>query len=315
MTNFTFIDLFAGIGGFRQALESLGGICVFSSDIDKHARTTYEANYGDTPVGDIKQIDAKDIPPFNVLCAGFPCQPYSQAGKRKGMADDRGMVFFEITRIVAHHKPEVIFLENVAKLQQHDNGSAFRIIVKSIESLGYNVHYQILTANDFGVAQIRKRLYFVCIRNDLNYSFQFPKPTGNETTVEDYLDSEVDEKFYINDPTICFYKKDLEERVNKTCRIGYIGNTSQSRRIYSVKGVTPTFVCQSRGPARGTESYFVDGKVRRLTPKEAARIMGFPENFVFPVSENKALEQIGNTVAIPVVRAIAQEIIRTGIFD
>lgn len=315
MAQFAFIDLFCGIGGFRQAMEAVGGTCVFSSDIDKHARATYLANYGDMPAGDIKKIAATDIPKFNVLCAGFPCQPYSIAGHKKGMDDERGQIFFEITRIIAHHKPEVIFLENVARLQKHDNGSAFNIIVKSIEELGYKAYYQVLAANDFGVAQVRKRLYFVCIRNDLNVSFKFPEPIGNKTSVEDYLDAEVDERYFINDPGICFCKPDLTEKVNTTYRVGHIGGTSQGRRIYSVKGVTPTFVCQSRGPAGGMEAYYVNGRVRRLTPDEGKRIMGFPEDFAFPVPEYRALEQLGNTVAVPVLKAIAREIVNTGIFD
>ena len=315
MAKFKFIDLFCGIGGFRQALESVGGICVFSSDIDKHARATYEVNYGEEPTGDIKKIAAVDIPKFNVLCAGFPCQPYSIAGHKKGMDDERGQIFFEITRIIAHHKPEVVFLENVARLQKHDNGSAFNIIVKSIEELGYRVYYQVLAANEFGVAQVRKRLYFVCIRNDLNVSFKFPEPIGNETAVEDYLDAEVDEKYYINDYGICICKPDLTEKVNTTYRVGHIGGTSQGRRIYSIKGVTPTFVCQSRGPAGGMEAYYVNGRVRRLTPDEGKRIMGFPEDFVFPVPEYRALEQLGNTVAVPVLKAIARAIVGIGIFD
>lgn len=263
-------------------------------------------------MGDIKKISADDIPHFNILCAGFPCQPYSVAGKKKGMDDERGQIFFEITRIIAHHKPEVVFLENVARLQRHDGGSAFNIIVKSIEELGYNVYYQVLAANDFGVAQVRKRLYFVCIRNDLNCSFKFPEPIGNETSVEDYLDTEVDERYFINDPDICLYKPDLTEKMNTTYRLGHIGGTSQGRRIYSIKGVTPTFVCQSRGPAGGMEAYYVDGRVRRLTVDEAKRIMGFPDDFVFPVPEYRALEQLGNTVAVPVLKAIAKEIVGTG---
>lgn len=315
MAQFTFIDLFAGIGGFRQALEAVGGTCIFSSDIDKHARATYLANYGDMPAGDIKKVAAEEIPHFNVLCAGFPCQPYSIAGRKQGMKDERGQIFFELTRIIAHHKPEVIFLENVARLLTHDGGSAFNIIVRSIEELGYKVYYQVLTATDFGVAQARKRLYFVCIRSDLKCSFEFPEPIGNETAVEDYLDAEVEEKYYIDDSGICFCKPDLTEKVNTTYKVGHIGGTSQGRRIYSIKGVTPTFVCQSRGPAGGMEAYYVDGRVRRLTVDEAKRIMGFPENFVFPVPEYRALEQLGNTVAVPVLKAIAEEIVNTGIFD
>ena len=315
MAQFTFIDLFCGLGGFRQALESLGGKCVFSSDIDPYACATYKANFGEEPAGDITKIDSKDIPPFNVLCGGFPCQAFSLAGKQRGFLDKRGTLFFQILRIAAHHKPEVLFLENVENLIRHDGGRTLQVILLSLQAFGYKVHHKVLIANDYGVAQIRKRLYFVCIREDLQVSFSFPEPFGNTTAVEDYLEESVDEKFFIDDPSIQFYKPELTERINATYRIGYIGKVSQSHRIYSVKGVTPTFVCQSRGPGGGTEAYLVNGRVRIPTPLEAKRIMGFPDDYVFPVSDEKALELIGNSVAIPVIRAIAQEIIKTGLFD
>lgn len=312
---FTFIDLFCGIGGFRQALESVGGTCVFSSDKNKNARLTYQTNYGDTPAGDITKIDAKDIPPFDVLCGGFPCQSFSLAGKQRGFADPRGQMIFEIIRIAEYHKPKILFLENVANLVRHDCGRTMATILGILEDLGYDVHYQILKANDYGCATIRKRIYFVCFRNDLNVNFSFPEPFESDTAVEDYLEHNVDEHYFLDLDSVTFYKPDITERVQDTYRMGYIGNIGQGRRVYSIKGYCPTFVCTSRGPAGGTESYYINGRVRKLTPRECLRIMGFPEDFIFPVPEARAYEQIGNTVCVPVLKAIARQIVATNVFE
>lgn len=313
--NFTFIDLFCGIGGFRQALESVGGICVFSSDKNKRARETYQANYGDTPAGDITKIKAEDIPPFDVLCGGFPCQSFSIAGKGRGFEDKRGQMIFEIIRIAEYHKTKILFLENVDNLAKHDGGNTLQVILKLLQDIGYDVHYKILKANDFGCATIRKRIYFVCIRKDLNINFEFPEPIESDVAIEDYLDQDVDEHYFLDLDSITFYKPEITERVQDTYRMGYIGNIGQGRRIYSIKGYCPTFVCTSRGPAGGTEAYFVNGRVRRLTVNECRRIMGFPEDFIFPVAEARAYEQIGNTVCVPVLTAIARQIVASGVFE
>lgn len=319
---FTFIDLFCGIGGFRQALESVGGTCVFSCDKNKNARLTYQANYGDTPAGDITKIDAKDIPPFDVLCGGFPCQSFSIAGKQRGIyGDPRGQMIFEIARIAEYHKPRILFLENVDNLLKHDGGRTLATIVKLIEDLGYNINYKVLAANDFGCATIRKRIYFVCFRDDLNVNFSFPEPFESDTAVEDFLDLDVDEHYFLDLDSVTFYKPDITERVQDTYRMGYIGNLrkgghiGQGQRVYSIKGLAPTFVANSRDVAGGTESYYIDGRVRKLTPDEAKRIMGFPEDFVFPVPEARAYEQIGNSVAVPVLKAIARQIVATNFFE
>lgn len=312
--DFTFIDLFCGIGGFRQALESVGGTCVFSSDKNKRARETYQANYGDMPAGDITKIPAADIPPFDVLCGGFPCQSFSIAGRQRGFDDPRGQMIFEIARIAEYHHPKILFTENVDNLISHDGGRTLATIVKLLEDLGYDVHYKVLKASDYGCATIRKRVYFVCFRKDLDVNFSFPEPFESDIAVEDFLDCDVDEHYYIDRPDIVFYKPDIPERVHDTYRMGYIGNVGQGRRIYSIKGLSPTFVVSARGPAGGTESYYIDGRVRRLTPDECKRIMGFPEEFIFPVAEARAYEQIGNTVCVPVLKAIAHQIIATGVF-
>lgn len=312
---FTFIDLFCGIGGFRQALECVGGTCVFSCDKNKNARLTYQANYGDTPTGDITKIDAKDIPPFDVLCGGFPCQSFSLAGKQRGFADPRGQMIFEIIRIAEYHKSKILFLENVDNLAKNDNGNTLKVILTLLEGIGYDVHYKVLKASDYGCATIRKRIYFVCIRKDLHANFDFPEPFESDVAVEDYLDQDVDEHYFLNLDSVTFYKPDTTERVKNTYRMGYIGNIGQGRRVYSIKGHCPTFVCTSRGPAGGTESYCINGRVRKLTPDECKRIMGYPEDFTFPVPEARAYEQIGNTVCVPVLKAIAHQIVASGAFE
>ena len=310
----TFIDLFCGIGGFRLALESLGARCVFSCDKDRQARKTYQANFGEEPEGDITTIAADSIPDFNILCGGFPCQPFSIAGKQRGFKDTRGTLFFEIVRIVKAKQPEVVFLENVPNLARHDNGNTLRVILDTLDGLGYNVHYQVLNAAYYGVPQIRKRIYFVCFRKDLQVDFSFPKPTFEDVAVEDYLEENVDEKYYLDINSITFYKPDTDVRQLDTYRMGYIGSISQGRRVYGVKGCAPTFVVSARGPAGSTEAYYINGRVRRLTPYESKRIMGFPDDFIFPVKEERIYQQLGNSVAVPVVRMIAEKIMETGIF-
>lgn len=313
--DFTFIDLFCGIGGFRLAMAGVGGTCVFSSDKSRNARTTYQANYGETPAGDITKIDAEDIPGFDVLCGGFPCQAFSVAGKQRGFSDPRGTMFFEIARIVEHHRPKVVFLENVANLEKHDSGNTLRVIVGTLDKLGYDVHYKVLKANDYGVAQIRKRIYFVCIRKDLKAGFSFPEPTYEDVAIEDFLDRDVDEKYFVDIGTVTFYKPDITDRQLDTYRMGYIGHPGQGRRVYSPKGCASTLTLTSRGPLGSTEGYYIDGRVRKLTPNECRKIMGFPDGFMFPVRESAALELLGNSVAVPVLKAIAREIAGTGVFE
>ena len=310
----TFIDLFCGIGGFRLALESLGAKCVFSCDTDRQARKTYQANFGEEPEGDITTIAADSIPDFNILCGGFPCQPFSIAGKQRGFKDTRGTLFFEIARIIKAKQPKVVFLENVANLARHDDGNTLKVILDTLKRLGYDVHYQILNAAHYGVPQIRKRIYFVCFRKDLQVDFSFPEPTFEDVAVEDYLEENVDETYYLDINSITFYKPDTTVRQLDTYRMGYIKSISQGRRVYGVKGCAPTFVVSARGPAGSTEAYYINGRVRRLTPYEVKRIMGFPDDFIFPVKKGRIYQQLGNSVAVPVVRMIAEKIVETGIF-
>lgn len=311
----TFIDLFCGIGGFRLALEAVGAKCVFSCDKDRQARLTYEANFKEVPAGDITKIEAGSIPDFNILCAGFPCQPFSIAGKQRGFKDTRGTLFFEIMRIVKAKKPEVIFLENVENLVRHDDGNTLRVILDTLEGLGYDVHYQVLNAAHYGVAQIRRRIYFVCFRKDLPAEFSFPEPTFKDVAVEDCLLPAVDEKYYLDPGLFTIYKPDTFIRQLDTYRMGYIGTPGQGRHLYSIKGCSPTFVVSARGPCGSTEAYYINKRMRRLTPYEAKQILGFPDDFVFPVKEDRIYQQLGNSVAVPVVRMIAEKIMETMIFN
>ena len=205
-TDFTFIDLFCGIGGFRQAMESIGGRCVFSCDKNKNVRMTYEANYNEVPAKNILKIPSEAIPNFDVLCAGFPCQPFSIAGKQRGFSDTRGTMFFEIARIIKYHKPKVVFLENVDNLARHDNGRTLEVILNTLHELGYDVHYKVLNAADYGVAQRRKRIYFVCFLKGTAPDFHFPEAIESDIAIEDFLDTNVDEHYYLNEPDIKLHK-------------------------------------------------------------------------------------------------------------
>ena len=218
-------------------------------------------------------------------------------------------------RIVKAKKPEVIFLENVENLVRHDDGNTLRVILDTLEGLGYDVHYQVLNAAHYGVAQIRRRIYFVCFRKDLPAEFSFPEPTFKDVAVEDFLLPAVDEKYYLDPGLFTIYKPDTFIRQLDTYRMGYIGTPGQGRHLYSIKGCSPTFVVSARGPCGSTEAYYINKRMRRLTPYEAKRILGFPDDFVFPVKEDRIYQQLGNSVAVPVVRMIAEKIMETMIFN
>jgi DNA (cytosine-5)-methyltransferase 1 len=230
------------------------------------------------------------------------------------MTEKRGQLFFEIARIAEYHKPKVLFLENVSNLEKHDGGKTLQVILNTLDQIGYEVHYQILKASDYGVAQIRKRIYIVCFRKDLKIDFSFPEPTFEDVAIEDFLEPIVDEKYFIDTSLVTFYKPDITTRTLDTYRLGYVGHPGQGCRVYSIKGAGPAFVCTGIGPLGQTEGFLINGRVRKLTPSEAKRIMGFPESFIFPVSDTRAYEQIGNSVAVPVLKAIAQKIHATGVF-
>ncbi len=297
--NLNFIDLFAGIGGIRLGFQDLFGECVFSSEWDKYAQITYEANFGHKPAGDIMQIDEKDIPNFDILLAGFPCQPFSNAGLKKGFEDTRGTLFFHIARIINYHKPKIVFLENVKGLKTHDKGQTYKVIENTLNELGYNVYTKILNAKYYGVPQNRERIYIVGFRE--NVDFSFPKPLNIKPKVGNILENDVLEKYTISDKLWAGHQRRKEEHKQKGNGFGYSSFNANS---------SYTSTISARYYKDGSEILIEqEGKnPRKLTPREASRLQGFPDNFIIPVSDNQAYKQFGNSVSVPVIKAIATEI-------
>jgi DNA (cytosine-5)-methyltransferase 1 len=300
--DFTFVDLFAGIGGIRMGFEHAGGECVFTSEWDEAAQKTYQSNYGELPYGDITKIKPEEIPSFDMLLAGFPCQPFSQAGLKKGFEDTRGTLFFDIARIVKHHQPAVVFLENVRNLAGHDKGNTLKIILGTLKELEYKVFHQILNAKDFGLPQNRARIYIIAFRD--NVEFEFPKSPMIKTKVWDILDKKVDDKYTISDKLWAGHQRRKKEHVKKGNGFGYslFDETSEY-----------TSTISARYYKDGSEILIKqDGKnPRKLTPREASRLQGYPEDFVIPVSDAQAYKQFGNSVAVPVIKALSKQIIKT----
>lgn len=297
------VDLFAGIGGIRLGFEqAFGDIeCVFTSEIDKYAVTTYKANFKDCHIfGDIKQINENDIPDHDILLAGFPCQPFSQAGLKKGFTDTRGTLFFDIERILLAKQPKAFLLENVKQLKGHDKGRTFQTIIDHLNNAGYKVCYEILKARDFGLPQNRERIYIVGFL-DHSINFEFPKPTNLPTRVGDILDDVVDEKYTISDKLWSGHKRRKELNKLNGKGFGYSLFNKDSKYTNTISA-----------------RYYKDGSEilieqenknpRKLTPREAARLQGFPEEYVIPVSDAQAYKQFGNSVAVPVIKAIAMQI-------
>ncbi|MCC5924788.1 MAG: DNA cytosine methyltransferase [Crocinitomicaceae bacterium] len=321
---FKFIDLFAGIGGFRIALQSLDGKCVFTSEWDEQAKKTYKANFGEVPFGDITKEETKKFIPdnFDVLCAGFPCQAFSIAGKRGGFEDTRGTLFFEVAEIIERKQPKAIFLENVKGLINHDKGKTLSVILKVLrEDLGYFVpEPKILNAKDFGVPQNRERILIVGFRADLGIdSFEYPSPTNQNISFVDVKEENpVSVKYYLSDTylnTLINHKKRHESKGNG---FGY--------EIIPDNGSANAVVCGGMGRERNlvyddrledfTPITHIKGEVnrkgiRKMTPREWARLQGFPDDFIIPVADASAYKQFGNSVAVPVIKATAEQIINT----
>lgn len=295
--SFKFIDLFAGIGGIRIPFDEIGGKCVFTSEWDKFAQKTYHANFGELPHGDITQIDPKDIPKFDLLLAGFPCQPFSNAGLKKGFDDTRGTLFFNIAQIVKHHKPKALFLENVKGLLSHNKGDTFTTIKRVLEEdLGYKVHFQVHNAKDFGVPQNRQRIFIIALRDD--YEFTFAEPQNIPVKVGDILEKKVDPKYTISDKLWAGAQRRKAEHIAKGNGFGY--------SLFNAKS-PHTSTISARYYKDGSEILIEQkGKnPRKVTPREAARLQGFPEEFVIPVSDVQAYKQFGNAVAVPAIRSVA----------
>ena len=286
------IDLFAGIGGIRMGFEEAGCESVFSSEWDTPAQKTYQANFEEIPHGDITTIKPQDIPSFDILLAGFPCQPFSQAGKK---------LFFDIAKIVEYHRPRVVFLENVKRFKSHDGGRTFETIKSILEDLGYEVYAKVLNAKDFGVPQNRERIYIIAFLGKT--TFNFPEPSGKKVRLGDILEKKVDSKYTISDKLWAGHQRRKKEHLKKGNGFGY--------SMFNEKSAY-TSTISARYYKDGSE-ILVEQKgknPRKLTPREAARLQGFPDSFVIPVSDAQAYKQFGNSVAVPVIRAVAKEVIK-----
>lgn len=311
MIKIKFIDLFAGIGGFRIALEKYKFDCVFSSEIDKYAKQTYFENFNDIPNGDITKINEKDIPNHDILCAGFPCQAFSISGKQKGFEDSRGTLFFDIARITKEKRPKILFLENVSNLKKHSDGKTIKFMKNILEELNYNVFYEVLNASDYGVPQSRKRIYFLAFRNDLGIKeFSFPKPTNEDIALEDILlPDELTRKYLIDRNDIILKNIEIKERIKEPIRIGTINKGGQGDRIYSPKGHAITLSAYGGGSGAKTGAYLINGKIRKLAPEECKLVQGFPKSFKITVTDSQAWKQFGNSVAVPVLNKIMDKVI------
>jgi DNA (cytosine-5)-methyltransferase 1 len=319
---FKFIDLFAGIGGFRIALQNLGGKCVFTSEWDKEAQKTYKVNFGEVPFGDITKQKIKNYIPqeFDLLCAGFPCQAFSIAGKRGGFDDTRGTLFFDVAEIIKNHKPKAIFLENVKGLRSHDKGKTLETILNVLRNdLGYFVpEPQIINAKNFGVPQNRERIYIVGFRQDLNISrFDYPKPLENNTTFEDIKERNVPPtKYYLSTQYVQTLVNHKARHENKGNGFGYaiipddgianaivVGGMGRERNLvldHRIVDYTPTTHIKGTVNREG---------IRKMTPREWARLQGFPDDFIIPVADASAYKQFGNSVAVPAIQATANKIL------
>ena len=300
--NFKFIDLFAGIGGIRIPFQELGGQCVFSSEWDKFSQITYQVNFGEIPHGDITKINAEDIPSHDLLVGGFPCQAFSQAGLKKGFQDTRGTLFFDIARILKHHKPKAFLLENVKHLKGHDSGKTFKTIMNVLREIGYQtIEYKVLNAKDFGVPQNRERI-FIFGYIDFIF-FQFPEPLNLKTRVGDVLDDNVPEKYTISDLMWNSAKRRKENNQKRGYGFGFSLFNEDSEYTSTIS---------ARYYKDGSEIWIDQGNKnpRMLTPNEARKLQGFPEDFAIPVSNVQAYKQFGNSVSVPVIRAIAEKIVK-----
>lgn len=319
---FKFIDLFAGIGGFRLALQNLQGKCVYTSEWDKYSKLTYEANFGEVPFGDITKPETKNYIPndFDVLCAGFPCQAFSIAGRRGGFEDTRGTLFFDVAEIIKNKQPKAIFLENVKGLRNHDKGKTLTTILNVLrEDLNYFVpEPQVLNAKEFGVPQNRERIFIVGFRKDLGITdFKYPKPTNKSAVLDDILEKdEVSVKYYLSTTYVQTLKDHRARHENKGNGFGY--------EIIPNDGTANAVVCGGMGRERNlildnrltnfVPITHIKGEVnrdgiRKMTPREWARLQGFPDEFKIVVSDAQAYKQFGNSVAVPAIQATARKII------
>jgi len=310
---FKFIDLFAGIGGIRLAYQNLGGKCVFTSEWDTYSKKTYEANFGEVPFGDITTISEKEIPDHDVLLAGFPCQPFSIAGvskknalgRKHGFLDEtQGTLFFDIARILKHKRPKTFMLENVKNLVSHDKGNTFKVIQNTLRELNYTIYFKVLDGKYF-VPQHRERIIIVGFDNEYfknQETFKFPEVEDVKHAIKDILLPKVDDKYTLSDKLWNYLQEYAKKHKEKGNGFGF--------GLTDLNGISRTMSAR----------YYKDGaeilipqknkNPRRLTPRECARLQGFPDNFVIPVSDNQAYKQFGNSVVSPLMQAVGQNIIQ-----
>ncbi len=296
----TFIDLFAGIGGTRIAFERAGAKCVFSSEIDKACQKTYKANFGKKPAGDVRKVLSEDIPDHDILTAGFPCQAFSIIGNGLGFADTRGTLFFEIERILRDKQPYAFLLENVKQLVTHNKGKTFSVIMDKLGCLGYHTHWKILNGLDFGVPQKRERVIIVGFKK--NHPFEFPKRGREENlTLSDILepDKKVHRKHLVSE----YMKAKLANKVKHIPHNPSVWHENKSGNI----GIHP-FSCALR--ANASYNYLLVNGKRRLTPREMLRLQGFPETFKIIVNDSQLRKQVGNSVVIPKIEAVAKAMVK-----
>ena len=322
---FTFIDLFAGIGGFRMAFQNLGGECVFSSEWDEQAKKTYYANYGDVPFGDITKESTKNKIPqdFDILCAGFPCQAFSLAGKRLGFEETRGTLFFDVAEILRRYQPKAFFLENVKGLMIHDKGKTFKTILNTLDEVGYVVpDPQLVNAMYFGVPQHRERIYIVGFRKDLGIKKEdFEYPEQKEVTkkwIDVREENPVPAKYYLSTTYIDTLKRHKARHEAKGNGFGYdiipddgiahaivVGGMGRECNLvidFRQKDLTPTTRIKGEVNKKGW---------RKMTPREWARLQGYPDNFKIVVADASAYKQFGNSVAVPAIQATAAQLLKT----
>ncbi len=313
---FKFIDLFAGIGGIRLAYQKIGGKCVFSSEYNKFAKVTYEANFGEVPFGDITKIDEKNIPDHDVLLAGFPCQPFSIAGvskkkslgKQHGFLDEtQGTLFFDIARILKEKKPKAFMLENVKNLVSHDKGRTFEVIYNTLDELGYSVHFRVLDGQHF-VPQHRERIIIVGFDRNVfkgHENFEFPNLPKPNKTIREILEESPDSKYTLSDKLWNYLQDYAAKHKAKGNGFGF--------GLTNLDGISRTI--SARYYKDGSEILIPQDGInpRRLTPRECARLQGFPDNYIIPVSDNQAYRQFGNSVVTPLIHSVAKQV--TKVFD
>jgi len=311
---FKFIDLFAGIGGIRLAYQRAGGKCVFTSEWDHYSKLTYENNFGEVPFGDITKISEKVIPDHDILLAGFPCQPFSIAGVSKknalgrahGFLDEtQGTLFFDVARIIKYKKPKAFMLENVKNLISHDKGKTFKVIIETLKELDYSIHYKVLDGKHF-VPQHRERIIIVGFRNSIykgKENFDFPELPEPTRIIREILEKEVDSKYTLSDKLWNYLQEYAKKHKAKGNGFGY--------GLANLDGISRTM--SARYYKDGAEILIPqEGKnPRRLTPRECARLMGYPEKFDFKVSDNQAYRQFGNSVIVPLIEAVAKQVVKT----